>query len=584
MMNIDKQPNLNFLWSAIAVEECIRHNITQFFISPGSRSAPLTMAVAENDKANAIVHFDERGAAFAALGYASSGKIPVLITTSGTAVANLLPAIIEISKKKLPVIVLTADRPPELRQTGAHQTIDQVNIFGQYVRWFFDFPCPTEDIHPSLILTTIDQAISMSQGELRGPVHINFMFREPLSPKKESIPKKYTSSIAHWINNQKPYSQYLLPQRTLSKDSVDQNISAINSIKDGVIVVGKLKSESQIKSVLSLAEKLNWPIFPDVSSGLRTAQHHAHVIHYFDQILSSDKLTNNLKIDGVIHLGGRMTSKRYYQWMEKQNIKEYITVLNHPLRNDPLNKVTLRIQSSIEYYCKQTSSLLSKRKTSSSLNYLQKTNDHINQTIEKFLNSSKTVSELSISRQLSRLLPKNSVLFLASSLPIRQFSLAADPAANSISIASNRGASGIDGTIASAIGMNIGSEKPTVLLIGDLALLHDCNSLALIKNIQKPFVIICFNNGGGGIFNYLPIAHQNKHFNQYFAAEHSFTFKSLAQQFECDYISISSADAFNEQFQSAIKKNNTTLIEIPTNREENVNINKKLYQMIDKIV
>jgi 2-succinyl-5-enolpyruvyl-6-hydroxy-3-cyclohexene-1-carboxylate synthase len=180
-MNFPKLPNANHLWSSLIIEELIRNGVDYFCLAPGSRSSPLAVAVATNPRAKSFVHFDERALAFHALGYASAPrKACAVITTSGTAAANLFPAVIEASKKKLPLVILTADRPPELRYTGANQTIDQVKMFGDYVRWQFDMPCPTADIPANFVLTTIDQAVFRANGEVKGPVHINCMYREPL--------------------------------------------------------------------------------------------------------------------------------------------------------------------------------------------------------------------------------------------------------------------------------------------------------------------------------------------------------------------------------------------------------------------
>src|SRR3989338_5909100 len=173
-MNIRLSPNINFLWANLIVEELIRNGTDHFFLSPGSRCAPLTLAVAANSKAKNCIHFDERGVAFRALGFTSAThQSSVIISTSGTAAANFLPAVIEASKKKLPLIILTADRPPELRKTGAVQTIEQVGLFGEYVHWQMDLPCPTLEISPKMILTTIDQALYRARTSVAGPVHIN---------------------------------------------------------------------------------------------------------------------------------------------------------------------------------------------------------------------------------------------------------------------------------------------------------------------------------------------------------------------------------------------------------------------------
>ena len=179
-------PRANRLWASLIVEELIRCGVDFFCVAPGSRSTPLVAALAANDRARSLVHFDERGTAFAALGYArATGRPAAWITTSGTAVANGLPAVVEASTDGVPMILLTADRPPELRQTGANQTIDQPDIFGDYVRWRFDLPAPDLAIDPAMVLTTVDQAAYRARRSPHGPVHLNLMFREPFLPEGE---------------------------------------------------------------------------------------------------------------------------------------------------------------------------------------------------------------------------------------------------------------------------------------------------------------------------------------------------------------------------------------------------------------
>src|SRR3989338_1699783 len=230
--------NLNQCWSSLIIEELIRNGVEYFCLAPGSRSSPLAVAVATNPRAKSFVHFDERALAFHALGYASATrKTCAVITTSGTAAANLFPAIIEASKKKLPLIILTADRPPESRATGANQTIDQVKIFGEYVRWQFDMPCPTTDIPANFVLTTVDQAVFRANGELKGPVHINCMYREPLvGNRRESVP----AELKCWQNSRTPYTAYVTAEKKLGVDTVNELAQKIRGIKQGIIVVGKL--------------------------------------------------------------------------------------------------------------------------------------------------------------------------------------------------------------------------------------------------------------------------------------------------------------------------------------------------------
>lgn len=575
-------PNITYLWASLMVEELIRNGADYFCIAPGSRSSPLTMAAADNPRAKTFVHFDERGLAFHALGYvAATKKAAVLICTSGSAAANFFPAIIECSKKKLPLIVLTADRPPELRFTGANQTIDQVKIFGEYVRWNFDMPTPTADIKPAFILTTIDQAVFRSKELPPGPVHINCMLREPLAPiKNNSIPKNYLKGLKDWQQNQKPFTQYITTKQAFEFDQTQNLLDQVNSIKHGIIAVGKLNGREEEEGVLRLSEILKWPIFPDITSGLRLGHKHQNIIHYFDQILLSSKIQKSIKADGVVHLGGRMTSKRFGDFIQTIKPQKYVMVLNHPLRNDPLHNVTIRVQSSVSGFCKTVNAQLKIREEGFILNTLIKANKNIHHLFEKNLSAPNTLSEPAVCRWLSEIIPHHHGLFIANSLPIRAMDSFANVSGQAVTVSANRGASGIDGNIATATGFAAGRKKAATLLIGDLAFLYDLNSLAMLKNLSNPLIIVVLNNNGGGIFSFLPIAGNNKKFERFFLTPHNLTFPSAAELFKINYSQPKNKKDFLKVYKSAGKNKKSSIIEIQTQKEHNVEIYQRLKVLI----
>ncbi len=616
-MSITKQPNLNSLWGTLIIEELLRNGVEYFCIAPGSRSAPLTAAAALNNRAKTFVHFDERGLAFHALGYVSAIRKPAaLICTSGTAVANFLPAVIETSKKKLPLIVLTADRPPELQKTGADQTIDQPGIFGKYAKWEFTFPCPTTEIKPEFILTTIDQAVYQAISGMPGVVHLNFMFREPLAPVgKDQDFSSYLKSISPWQKDQKPFTKYFAPKTSVHTETAEIAV-ILNKAKSGVIVVGKLSSAREQESVLKLARKLHWPVFPDITSGLRLGQRDEHVIHYYDQILHSalrhDSWRRAPSFDCVLHLGGRMTSKRYYQFIESVKLKNYIMVLAHPLRNDPYHWVSERVQSAIGDFCKAILPRLTKRGKNRQLLKLKILSEKIGKRIDSAVfdfgviasdqrergnlfkeiacppiggalgrrasastkkfsfamtqGVTSDLSEISVARIISRLIPKNSGLFLASSMPIRDMDTFGAPDGAPVIVGSNRGASGIDGTIASAVGFAKGLNHPTTLIIGDLAFLHDLNSLAMVKDLKVPLAIIVVNNNGGGIFNFLPISERRDIFEKYFATPHDLSFGAAGDLFGLLYDVVESPLEFQRAYENIFLSKKSGIIEIKSER------------------
>jgi len=582
-MVLTKAPNINYLWAELMIEELIRNGIDTFCISPGSRSSALTMAVANHPKAKSLIHFDERGSAYRALGVTSATRKPcAVITTSGTAAANVFPAVIEASKKKVPLIILTADRPPELRFTGAHQTIDQNKIYGDYVRWFFDLPCPTQDIAPEFVLTTIDQAISQAQGNPGGPVHINCMFREPLAGDNLKTSPTYRNAIHNWEIGKSPFTKYIPSTNNLGKQKTKDIADQIINIMSGIIVVGKLTNTREQQSVLTLSEKLNWPVFADISSGIRLGNNHKNIIHYFDQLLLSGKFQKQFQPDGILHLGGRITSKRWYEYIKSIAPSKYIMVLNHPLRNDPLHNVTTRIQCSIGIFCNTLTKQITQRKNNKLLLQFQKLNASAHQSIEGFFDGKDTLSEPQTARLVTNYIPPNDALFVSSSMPIREIDSYGTPDQNSVIFGSNRGASGIDGTIATASGFAAALDKRTTLLIGDLAFLYDLNSLSMLRDLKNPMVIVVQNNNGGGIFSFLPLNEKNKYFEKYFGTPHHLTFHGAADCFDLNYARVDSPEKFTQTYSVALKSQTSTIIEVPTDRDENLIIHQQIQAHIRK--
>ncbi len=575
--------NINHCWGTLIVEELSRLGVDYFCLASGSRNSPLVIAVAQNKKVKSFVHFDERGLAFHAMGYSAAAKKPaVLICTSGTAAANFFPAVIEASKKKLPLIVMTADRPPELRQTGAVQTIDQVGLFGKYTQWTIDMPCPDTKIDPQFVLTTIDQAWYQAVRH-HGVAHINCMFRQPLSLGLTSEDfKTYIKPLNLWQKSQKPYTEYVTGFESIALPAPKKIAQRLDAIKSGVIVVGKIAGAYEAALVLNLAKKLGWPVFADVSSGLRLGQSHSHLIHYFDHLLLSEKILKKLSFDGVLHLGGRMTSQRYYDFIQKQSPAEYIMVLDHALRNDPNHQVSLRIEASVTNFIQTLKGQLKRRKSSAALKILFKADKNADKAIEAFLAEDERLSEPRIARLVSQLVPEGHGLFLSNSMPIRDMCNYADANGHFVCVNGNRGASGIDGIIASAAGYAGGLGKPVTLMIGDLAALHDLNSLSMLRDLPVPLTIVLLNNGGGAIFSFLPIAEFKEGFEKFWGTPHPYTLAAAASMFELNYSQPMDVRHFKKAYTQALKTQTSTIIEVITNREENLKIHKQIQQKIER--
>ena len=278
----------------------------------------------------------------------------------------------------------------------------------------------------------------------------------------------------------------------------------------------------------------------------------------------------------MLHLGGRMTSQRYYDFIQKQNPGEYIMVLNHALRNDPNHQVSLRIEASVGNFIQTVKGQIKPRKSSSRLKVLSKANKIADKSIEHFLAEDERLSEPRVARLVSQLIPKDQGLFLSNSMPIRDMNNYADFKGSVIFVNGNRGASGIDGIIASAAGYARGLKAPVTLMIGDLAALHDLNSLSMLRDLPVPLIIVVLNNGGGGIFSFLPIAEFKEGFEKYWGTPHSYTMAAAASMFELNYSQTMDVTHFKKVYTQALKSQTSTIIEVITSREENLKVHQSL--------
>ncbi|MGB3632723.1 MAG: 2-succinyl-5-enolpyruvyl-6-hydroxy-3-cyclohexene-1-carboxylic-acid synthase [Rubrobacteraceae bacterium] len=567
----------NQLWAELIVEELIRNGVDFFCVAPGSRSTPLVAALSENSKAKPLVHFDERGTAFAAIGYArATGRPAAWITTSGTAVANGLPAIVEASTDSVPMILLTADRPPELRQTGANQTILQPNIFGEYTRWSFDLPVPDLSVDPASVLTTIDQAIYRALRAPKGPVHLNLMFREPFLPDPESKGEG-VSMPDLWGERRGPYTRYAASEPALDEGAVQNLWDELREVERGLVVAGRLDSRRQGEAVLRLAEALGWLVLPDIGSQVRLGASSDLLAPYYDMLLADEQFRDSHAPEAVLHFGGRALSKRLEQFLAEVRPNPYVVVRENPFRLDPSHQVTRSVEAGIEGFCEALARVAARHPSGSYISWRQSwtgASESLENRLDQLVNGEERINEPLVARLVSRYIPEDHGLVLASSMPVRDVDTFGVVDGLPVPVAANRGASGIDGTVASAVGFARGTGNPVTLLIGDLALLHDLNSLSMLRDL--PVVIVALNNDGGGIFSFLPVAQQEKFFEPYFGTPHGLDFEQAAAMFGLEYERPDSVTGFTTAYKTACSRDTPSLIEVRTNREENVSLHRKL--------
>ncbi len=571
--------NLNLYASSLLIEELVRLGVGRFVISPGSRSAPLTIAAARNREAIKHVHFDERGAAFFALGLARATKEPIaLICTSGTAVANFLPAVIEASAEMLPLILLTGDRPPELRDCGSNQTIVQPGLFGKYVRIGNDISCPNEQNSSNEILKIATVAIQAATGSMPGPVHLNCMFREPLVSVDGDKNVEPEDSIEKWYQNGVSLNDIVVPDKNIDTGKLEQVANKLKDAQHGIIIAGTLRSRDERLAVSELAEKLGWPIIADIKSGLRHADNGPHIVPNFNLILNAGGHSLN-DVDAIIQVGSRIVSRSLLEFIQTSNLSCYLHIDTDMRDLDPTHLVSDRLTGEISTICDELGKLVGRRSHAKSYDDLFVERDKIEKILQTIDQEDDALTELVAARTIGRLLPEQSSLLLGNSMPIRLFDnfLFSTKAKE---IVTNRGASGIDGLVATAAGFTCGSELPMTLVIGDLSLLHDLNSLALLKQISTPLKIIVLNNDGGGIFDHLPSANLGDVHERYFTTPHGLKFKDAASMFSLNYASIGRKEKFEVLYTEAVNDSKNWLIELSIDRRKSFEHQKSVRQRL----
>ncbi|MDF0533388.1 2-succinyl-5-enolpyruvyl-6-hydroxy-3-cyclohexene-1-carboxylic-acid synthase [Shewanella yunxiaonensis] len=552
-MQKNQHAELNLLWGELILEELARLGVQHLCMAPGSRSTPLTLAAAKQHKLQQHLHFDERGLGFYAMGLAKASRAPVaIITTSGTAVANLFPAIVEAWLTNVPLVVLSGDRPPELIACGANQAIQQPGIYGQYAIPV-NLPTPDLSIAPQVLLTLLDEAISNQ----RGPVHINCMFREPLYPQELQAPMAqelthYLLPLQRWQHHANPYSCYssnaakqLPPHDALSRFVHGQ----------GVIVAGTLDPAEQPAKLVELAAKLGWPLLTDAQSQLRQ---HPAAIGNIDQLLHHPKAKALLeRADRVLVFGGRLLSKRLIAYLEQQDWQSYWQVLPQQQRLDPSHKAKAVWLAPLSEFA----SLNWPR--SSAANWaleLIAANDQLHQLFQQQIDDG-PFGEAQVVRAIAKTQPGQQQLFIGNSLPVRLYDMFAPVTTEPALTYTNRGASGIDGLLATCCGVAAHSHRPTTLIIGDISALHDLNSLALARQARWPLVIVIINNDGGSIFNILPVPDQQIR-QRYYRLEHGLEFGYGSAMFGLPYNRVEDLQSFNEAYQDALAYDGASVIEV----------------------
>lgn len=526
--------NVNTLWASVIVETWQRFGVTTAIICPGSRSTPLTVAFAQHLEIETIPILDERSAAFFALGRAKKTGMPtILVCTSGTAGANFYPAVIEATQSRIPLIILTADRPPELRNCRAEQTIDRVKLYGSYPNWQTELALPEASLGMLQYLRqNVVQAWERSLFPIPGVVDLNVPFREPLAPtvqpeiqrlKTEFPPEDFFESVSCSLPLNR--AVFSIPWQEWY------------SSPTGIIIAGLAQPanpEAYTLAIARLAQLLSFPVLAEALSPVRNyASLNPYLISTYDCLLRNDKLARELLPKVVIQVGELPTSKQLRSWLSQTNAQRWVIEPSNE-NFDPLHGKTIHLHTSILEVERNIQADLAPREPTSYCQKWCEAETKVREAIDSTMGELDDLSEGKVAWLLSACLPAQTSVFIANSMSVRYAEFFWQPNNNRLIPYFSRGANGIDGTLSTAMGIAHGG-LPAVLLTGDLALLHDTNGFLNRSKFQGHLTIVLINNNGGGIFEMLPIAEFKSVFEDYFATPQAIDFAKLAATYDIEH-------------------------------------------------
>ncbi len=566
--------HLNLLWSSLIIAELIKNGIDTFFMSPGNRNAPLISALAYENRAIKKICIDERAAGYRALGFAkATGHAGVLVCTSGTAPANYYPVVIEASREDIPMIILSADRPPELVGSDANQTIFQENLYGRYCRESLFLPCPETAYPLDALLAKLDHVISHPSG----PVHINCPFRDPLTPGVSGavpVPAQLLKQARRLFDEPKPYTTYA---RTSLVPDLRELQETVRTTKRGLVIIGRPDTPEDVKALEDLLGRIDWPVFCDIASSLKGA------LPKDSQIFSLDhpealRFINQYDADTILQFGSGLVSKHYYASILPQSRARLIQISSRSGLRDPAHRVNLRISAAIADVVRMLAD--EKFPTVKPETYIRLMMPmgmlalQVNKVIEP-----DTLSFAGIASSLMAEVPEGEGLFPGNSIAIRAFDAVLPAIPRKIRVISNRGVSGIEGNIATSVGFAEASGRRVTAVIGDISFLHDLNSLLLLKQSTVPVVLVVVNNSGGRIFERLPISDYPEILHPFMTTPHDMNFKHLAAQFDLPYSKITRPQELTRAYRKALKDKKSALLEVIVSPADDLRIYQAMQQV-----
>ncbi len=530
-------------------------------IAPGARSTPLTVAFDHHPRINTWSHIDERSAAFFALGIAKRTRNAVaLVCTSGTAAANFFPAIVEAAQTKQPLIVLTADRPPELRDRDAGQAIDQIKLYGDFPALFVE--AGGADCGLPYFLDLGRRALQTALGTPGGVVHINVPLREPLVAAEGTLSSRFSGERVIRGAGPAPRAAEL-----------ERLANSLRSCRRGLVLCGPADHTAPRRTAIAeLARTLGFPLLADPASQLRRGAGVEVAIDAFDAMLADDGLASRLAPEIVLRVGGMPVSKRLRLWLERHAVPQ-IVIDDSGAWNDPSISAREIWNTDVSLTCEGLLHALSGYAPQIAwLDAWRDANHDARAAIDRYLAAESGLSGCGVFHQLARRLQAPSILYTGNSLPIRQLDTAWPAAETDVRILCNRGANGIDGVVSCILGAAANSAAPVVGVLGDLSFYHDMNGLMAARRHAIDATIIVLNNDGGGIFSMLPQAYLGETFDRHFTTPHGLDLSHAARLYGCSFDRVDSWDSFTVALRRSLAAPGTSVIEVPLDRERDLAI------------
>ena len=565
------------------VDELARCGLTHASVCPGSRSTPLAVLLHEHPDVKIWMHVDERSAAYFALGQAKALRQPVAVLgTSGTATLNFAPAVAEAFHGRVPLLVLTADRPPELQDVGAPQTIDQSRLYGRHVKRCVEMPLPEGGPHAvRFVRTAASRAMAECRAERPGPVHVNFPFREPLIPiGQNDLPAKRDTA---------PLLTVAQGVRTLHPTDAADLAARLRSVQRGLIVCGPQDDPGFPEAVVRLSNELQVPLLADVLSQVRRGPHDASgVIDSYDAFLRDAQVTRGLTPDLVLRFGATPVSKPLQLFLQSLTTCRQMLIAPPDDWHDPALAATDKVQVDPRAFCDALLPMLEKTPPQSIgaagawRCEWERLNARARAALNDCLSDNAALSEPKVFADLEAVLPPGATVFAGNSMPVRDLDTVFAAGARPIRFLANRGASGIDGVVSTALGASSVSAGPCVLVIGDLSLYHDMNGLLAARQHGLQATIVLLHNDGGGIFSFLPQAEAVEAFEDLFGTPHGLDFRHAATLYGLDYCEPQDSPAFRTALEKSFHNSGVTMIAVHTDRDANARLHRDIWRAVSQ--